>query len=434
MLRYFTKDWYEQMQLTGMITTFETDEEWEDFIQSFDAKKDAFEYLRCELRDEKDRLLKVLPETFHPYVHNGSINQPTLPKQIRKQLILWQKGLEEQVEKTMEDAHRHFQHIKNKLPHSFVQLMEEGLHDAQITHIFRKDDYLRLTLNSEGSFSNSAAVVLQFFGIQTETFDLPLKEGMYWLYEEVDVAKDGFKLGVLLDSLCEWEIVAKKFQMTKYFRNEAKFGFEEDEHGNKHDINVLDTFKTVENRLKWKFPKAFQTFLSTFRSGKHNHPFVLLHDVELEIETFLFIDEYERKGDYVPFAKCQNGVIAFHINNKNIVYLDNCEQRVVAQNFENFLQNMYTKEWMDEMELAIQTVPTEQLEEAVFSNQIERNVQAWNTIIQDPASHQKLMEKALIFYLEHEDEEKQMIGQVYLNHIEENHLLRKEIIQQLKVE
>ncbi|WAA11036.1 DUF4085 family protein [Fervidibacillus albus] len=429
MLRFFTKNWYEQMQLTGMITTFETDDEWEDFLQSFDSEKDAFEYLRCELRDEKDRLLKALPETFHPYVHNGSINQPTLPEQIRKQLILWQKGLEEKVEKTMGDAHRHFQHLQKELPPSFVQLMEEGLHDAQITYIFRKDDYLRLTLNREGSFSNSAAVVLEFFEIQTENCDLPLSEGMYWLYEEVDLAKDGFKLGVLFEPLCEWEIVAKEFQMTKYFRNEANFGFEEDEHGSKNECNVCD----VEKRLNWKFPKAFLTFLSTFRSGKHNHPFVLLHDTELEIETFLSLDEYERKEDYIPFAKCKDGVIAFHINSKNIVYLNGVRQRVVAQNFESFLQNMYAKEWIDEMELTIQTVPLEELEDAIFSNQLELNVQAWNTVIQDPASHQQLIEKALIFYLKHEDEEKQMIGQVYFNHIEENHLLPKEILKRFNI-
>lgn len=140
----------------------------------------------------------------------------------------------------------------------------------------------------------------------------------------------------------------------------------------------------------------------------------------------------ERK-DYIPFAKCKDGVIAFHINSKNIVYLNGVRQRVVAQNFESFLQNMYAKEWIDEMELTIQTVPLEELEDAIFSNQLELNVQAWNTVMQDPASHQQLIEKALIFYLKHEDEEKQMIGQVYFNHIEENHLLPKEILKRFNI-
>ena len=62
----------------------------------------------------------------------------------------------------LEQARVHFDSIRDQLPEGFVKLQENGLHDASILYIARKDDAIRLTLDGAGSFNAAACIVLTF--------------------------------------------------------------------------------------------------------------------------------------------------------------------------------------------------------------------------------------------------------------------------------
>ena len=116
----------------------------------------------------------------------------------------------------------HFDSIRDQLPEGFVKLQENGLHDASILHIARKDDAIRLTLDGAGSFNAAAYIVLTFNKVEKEYSDLPLQEGQYWLYEEVDVHEAGAVFRVLLDSpMTQWAVVAQDVIIEHYYKADS---------------------------------------------------------------------------------------------------------------------------------------------------------------------------------------------------------------------
>jgi len=331
------------MQHSGLLAIPESDEEWEDFIKSFEEEgEDVYEYLKEDLLQMKNKLLQVLPERFHPYVNDGTINQPSLDSRVRKELLVWIEGKERLTEKVMEEAKEYLESIREQLPASLVNIVEEGLHDAQVQHIFRKDRCIRMTLNGDGSFSNASSIVIEMNDIVTETFDQPVTEGMYWLYEEADVSEHGFKLGVLFDSSNEWVVEMKDIQMTLFYRNESIFGFEGDCVATEKEI------EEAENHLQTKLPKDYVSFLFTQNGGKPNHPFILMEDKELEIERFLSAEELVESNNCIVFAKCITGTLAFN-KDHSIVYFENDgEIRTVSDQFDSLLDKMLSKEYLEE--------------------------------------------------------------------------------------
>lgn len=67
----------------NMLPIRESDEDWENVIR--DAKEEL-EEVKEELEEVKEELLHILPSRFIPYVENGIINQPTLPKTVREDI------------------------------------------------------------------------------------------------------------------------------------------------------------------------------------------------------------------------------------------------------------------------------------------------------------------------------------------------------------
>ncbi|WP_000873329.1 DUF4085 family protein, partial [Bacillus thuringiensis] len=74
-MKYFNKDWYKEMQVSGFLNFSETVEEWEEMLR--ESEKIGMDYkqsLREDAEEKKEDLLKFLPKSLHPYIHDNTIN------------------------------------------------------------------------------------------------------------------------------------------------------------------------------------------------------------------------------------------------------------------------------------------------------------------------------------------------------------------------
>ncbi len=63
------------MQVSGFLIFPETVEEWEELLR--ESKKIGMDYkqgLREDVEEKKENLLKCLPKSLHPYIHENTIN------------------------------------------------------------------------------------------------------------------------------------------------------------------------------------------------------------------------------------------------------------------------------------------------------------------------------------------------------------------------
>ncbi|CAG9621543.1 hypothetical protein BACCIP111883_02316 [Sutcliffiella rhizosphaerae] len=91
-----SKEVKERFTKSNLLPIHETDEEWEYVINEAEVEgEDLAAKLREELENLKGQLLNNLPKKFIPYVEDGTLNQPILPKKIREDYLRWvKKGLE----------------------------------------------------------------------------------------------------------------------------------------------------------------------------------------------------------------------------------------------------------------------------------------------------------------------------------------------------
>lgn len=427
-MRFFTKEWNRRMQDAHLLTIPESDEEWEDFIRGFEEEgENVYDYLNDELESVKDELLLILPDEFHPYVLNGTINKPELEKSVRERLVNWQREETEKYERVMEEASQYMETIRGRLPRRLVEIVEDGLHDAQVQYVHRMNDSLRITLNGSGSFSKGQGIVIEIEGKIEEKSEKTLHPGMYWLYEEADVDDEGFRLGVLFDG-GEWEVVAKDFAITHYYRYEDEFGWVEDENAKPVSAKKL---QEIENRLGFHFPPSYKKLMKTQNGEVLNHPIYLLADQELSIKRILPVEELQDKDGFIPFAECLEGELAFDKKSRTIVFLSRSGNLEVADDFDLLLEVLFTKEYKEDTSFEFEPLPPEELEDALFSNELERNVQALNTLYLNPDPFVELIEKGILHFLNSNDEERKQVGEFFAEHFLSINLFSEEVAKKI---
>ncbi|EDX66074.1 MULTISPECIES: DUF4085 family protein [Bacillus] len=205
-MKYFNKDWYKEMQVSGFLNFSETVEEWEEMLR--ESEKIGMDYkqsLREDAEEKKEDLLKFLPKSLHPYIHDNTINSEYPSEKLKKLMLEWTEDYEKRMD-DLEQAYKdNYNSIKERLAQNVVQLYEYSLHDSQVTSVERKSkDTIIITLDCSGTFNEFDKLKVTFTGVSKcsipENF-----EGAWWLCHEIDLAEDGFELGVLFD--CPFEEV-----------------------------------------------------------------------------------------------------------------------------------------------------------------------------------------------------------------------------------
>lgn len=209
-MNYFTKEWYEEMQISGFLVFHETVKDWEEDVAYYIAQGMNFEEIcRDSLAYLKADLLKFLPKSFHPYIQNGTINSRFPSVELRKMAEQWRKEYDKRMSIIRNEYRRCYMSIKDSLPDNVVQLCEKSLHDARVLSLeMPSEDTFIITLDCRGGYHYHTDVKLTFIGVK-KLQPPDLSVGSDWLYDEVYSTDAGFELHVLFGSpLREFTIVA----------------------------------------------------------------------------------------------------------------------------------------------------------------------------------------------------------------------------------
>lgn len=216
---HFTKQAYERYIYSQALIFPQTDEEWKDVLIMFKQEGiDAEMHFKQELNECKDKLLSILPDRFIPYLHNETINQPTLPKHIRTDFHHWQQQEAEMFNTLIKKTEQHFNTIQHKLPEKIAIVFEESLFDAIIEHSERQQNTLRLVLNTERGCISKARVILTFHDIISEDGSKPPLHHQYLLYHEFQLTETGMALRVITNYPDPWTIESQSITTQYYYR------------------------------------------------------------------------------------------------------------------------------------------------------------------------------------------------------------------------
>ena len=76
----------------NLLPISESDHDWEIVLREANEEgEDLNTRLNEELEEVKEKLLPILPSRFIPYLKNGTLNQPTLPKAVREDYLQWMR-------------------------------------------------------------------------------------------------------------------------------------------------------------------------------------------------------------------------------------------------------------------------------------------------------------------------------------------------------
>src|SRR5690606_13843011 len=133
-----TKEAWEKFLIGHSLVIPETDEEWSEIInEAKEEGENLLERLREELEEIKDDLLRFIPDRFIPYIEDGTINQPSLPKTIREDILKWQEQLNREFEQVLEAAAQNTQNAVRFLPEDVQEVFSESMHDAVLDRVER---------------------------------------------------------------------------------------------------------------------------------------------------------------------------------------------------------------------------------------------------------------------------------------------------------
>lgn len=188
------------MQVSGFLNFPETIEEWEEMLR--ESEKVGMDYkqsLREDVEEKKEDLLKFLPKSLHPYIHDNTINSEYPSAKLKKLMLEWNEDYEKRMNNLEQAYIDNYTSIKEKLPQNVVQLHEYSLHDSVVKSVERRsEDTLIITLDCSGTFSEFDKLQITFTGV-TKCLIPENFEGAWWLSHEIDLTYEGFELGVLFD-------------------------------------------------------------------------------------------------------------------------------------------------------------------------------------------------------------------------------------------
>lgn len=200
-MNYFTKERYEEMQVSGFLALHESEEDWEEELEYHRKEGNDLRQLNLRnLADMRESLLRYLPETLHPYIQDGTLVTEYPTPKLRMLVNCWERDYERRMEGLGDRYMQHFESIKAELPPAAVELLENGLHDAVVLSVERpSEDQLVLTLDCTGGFHYFTDVRFTFEGVSYSNIREDFK-GAWWLYDEIYKTEDGFELHTLFDT------------------------------------------------------------------------------------------------------------------------------------------------------------------------------------------------------------------------------------------
>ncbi|WP_042150070.1 DUF4085 family protein [Paucisalibacillus sp. EB02] len=348
-----TKEARLKFEKCNLLPIHESDEEWEMALRDAELEgEDIQARLKEELEEVKDDLLHVLPSRFIPYLENGTLNQPTLPKVVREDYLDWVRKNSLEFEQKLDAAYKNTQNAVTYLPNNIQEIFEESLHDATIERIEREDQTLHLFMNTDGGFSTKSIIHLLFKNVLTEEANVPIQTDQWLIYYELQKTDEGFAFRVLFDVPdTEWTITMQEMDGEYYYRPS------------------IYTILRDEEKLE-------MTSITEYISGlnlKHRYWFITP-------DVICYINSMEDS------IELENGKIEFRLNDF-IINIGNESYTYNRKEF-NPVDFIYTDTYEDPYgyfeELLLPVEDKEAIEAAVLGDNLELQVSAWNTMYEHP--------------------------------------------------
>lgn len=385
----------EKFRKCNLMPIYESDEEWEMSLREAEEEgEDLIARLKEDLEEVKEELLEVLPDSLKPYVENGTLVQPDLPKYVRDEYLQWVNEANAEFEEILNAAYENTEQAIKYLPQSVQDVFAESLHDSMIEKIWREENTLHLYLNNEGGFSTKSLVHLIFHGIDAGEEIGTIETGQYFIYSELQKTNGGFAFRVLFDCPeTEWTITAKSIDACYYYRPAAYTRLVEEE--------MLES-TTLAEYLKIINPDF--------------HYWLITPDAICPIKSL--------SKDLI----LENGNVEF--NKDKMILSVNNQQFIYDLNENHPIRFIYTDTYEDPYSHMNEPLPFEQLEEAALGDSQELQARAWNTMIHHQNELGDLINQILM-KINITDENEMMLS-VCISHFYENGILTKETIEKYR--
>lgn len=379
----------------NLLPIHETDQDWEIALrEAKEEDEDLFGQLREELEEVKEELLDILPSRFIQFVENGTLNQPTLPKAVREDYLQWMRTKAKEFEKILDTAYEQTQKAVTFLPAEVQDVFEESLHDSTIERIERTNHTLHLYINTDGGFSSKSLIHFIFQHVLDEVSDEPLQVGQWLVYNELKKTEDGFAFRVLFECPdAEWTIKMKNLDAKYYYRPVT--------YTRLSDEGALDEI-------------SFAEYVAQL-NRKHNYWLITPH-LTCEIKSFSKI------------ILLDNGKLEFR---ENEFVVTNGKRSFVYQLDEyNPVHFIYTDVYEDPYEHLNEPVPIDKIEAAVFSDELEMQVRAWNTLYANAEELADIINQVL--WKMTITEENELMLHTYTSHFYKEGILTEPIIEKYR--
>lgn len=348
------------------------DDFWPDQIEY--AREQGFDFNErqlTELLEVKEKLLQIVPEKFHRYIEDGSINLPGFPKRIAKKYWAWQDEIEEQFIQMQVAAGENTQNVIPKLLPNAQIIFERTLHDARIESTSWEGEDYHVLLNCSGGFLPESYVLMKFIDASVVSGEIP--NNAYYIYDECIATENGIALKVLFDGHSnEVVIAAKTIDAVSVF----------------HPKSIHDYMETDD----------WETFVTSL------NPNLL----------YFWIEEGLIKNvESFDFA---NGMIT--ISNQTVSLKDLPARDVYKQ--------LHCNKYEDPYALFSEAVATEDLIAYVHSGDLEKSIRAWNTMYEKPFELVDIINELLLHYPNVDDNE--MPLSIYVRHFYKEGILSSEVM------
>ncbi|MGE8080086.1 DUF4085 family protein [Peribacillus loiseleuriae] len=390
-----SKEAKEKFQKYNLLPIHESDHDWVSVLREANEEgEDLITRLKEELEEVKEELLHALPSRFIPYVNNGTLNQPTLPKAVREDYLQWMRDAVKEFEQVLDVAFDNTKHAVTFLPNAVQDVFAESLHDSTIERIERDTDMLHLYVNTDGGFSSKALIHFIFKGVIAEETEKPIQVGQWLIYDELQKTDDGFAFRVLFDCPdAEWTISMKELDAQYFYRP-------------KEYTRLRDEEKLEDTSI----PEYIATLNSEFR-----YWFITPH-VECAIQSL---------SENIVI---ENGSIEFE-SNEMVVTVGN-ERFSYDLNEYNPIHFIYTDIYEDPYAHFKEPVPIKELEAAALNDDLELQVRAWNTMYTNPKELADIINR-ILWKIEITEENEMMVS-VYASHFYKKEILTEAVIEKYR--
>ncbi|WP_223702490.1 DUF4085 family protein [Sutcliffiella deserti] len=390
-----SKEAKERFAKNTLLLIHESDEEWE--ITAREAQEegeDLFSRLKEELEDVKDGLINLIPSRFLPYLENGTLNQPSLPKDVREDYLQWVRSEEKEFEQILDAAYEQTKQTIPFLPTAVQEVFAESLHDSTIERMDREEDMLHLYINTESGFSSKSLIHFIFKGILSEESDEPIQVGQWFIYDELKKTIDGFAFRVLFECPeSQWTITMKEL-VARYFYHPKEYTRLKDEE-KLEDTSLTDYMKTLNSEHRYWF---------------------ITPQVQCAIQS---LEEN---------IVLENGTIEF--GKDEMVVTVAGEKYSYRLSEYNPIRFIYTDVLEDPYEHLNVPVPKEDIELAAFSADLELQVRAWNTMYHNPEELSDIINRVLL-KIKMTDENEMMLC-LYAQHFYQEGILEQAVIEKYR--